>query len=358
MSYHGNLCQETTTTSGTGTLTLLGAVSGREALSARVNIGDPCVVRIEDANGTANEIVEGTLTDSTHFTRDTVEESTNSDAKISLSSGTHKVSLVWSAERADKTFVAGDRLIDHVVDGNLLPSSSGTLAGTITGGRSYVIGRRCVSGDIVKTFAATKDNWVDRNNKGLLVFPTPVTVGDPAPTLSANSIRLGRVRTNGSTILSAVTSGFDSLGNTIRNELAFPTASAAFSGASVTVANGGEFAIPFGSGTNVINNDLIHDEATNNTRFTFQRRRWYDFDANIRFGSNANGSYYIQCFRNGSAYSPWTDFKEMGSGANNPQLRLAGGDLFDVGEYLELVTIQFVGSDATLESANMIIRGR
>lgn len=82
--------KETTSTTGTGTITLAGAASGFQSFSA-VGDGNECYYRIE--SGTSWEIGVGTYTASgTTLSRDTVIASTNSNSAITLS-GTSTVYL-------------------------------------------------------------------------------------------------------------------------------------------------------------------------------------------------------------------------------------------------------------------------
>lgn len=84
--------KETTTTTGTGSVTLAGAVTGFRAFQDVYSTGDfPIPYVIIDANGTGWETGWGTLSASTTFARTWVKASTNSNNAISLSSGTHTV---------------------------------------------------------------------------------------------------------------------------------------------------------------------------------------------------------------------------------------------------------------------------
>lgn len=88
-----DLVVQTTTTTGTGTLTLGSAVSGYLALGAAMD-GKTLTYSLFDANGTDSETGLGTYTHSgTTFSRDTVYASTNSGSKISLTSGSHKLRI-------------------------------------------------------------------------------------------------------------------------------------------------------------------------------------------------------------------------------------------------------------------------
>jgi hypothetical protein len=93
--------QETTTTSGTGTVTLAGAVSGYQSFAA-VGNGNTTYYTITD--GANWEVGIGTYTSSgTTLSRDTVLASSNSGSKITLSGGIANVFLTYPAERSVST---------------------------------------------------------------------------------------------------------------------------------------------------------------------------------------------------------------------------------------------------------------
>lgn len=83
--------KETTTTTGTGTLALAGAVTAFRTINDALGVGPDAYYTLLDANGTAWETGRGYLSDSTHWVRESVHKSTNSDAAINLSSGTHTI---------------------------------------------------------------------------------------------------------------------------------------------------------------------------------------------------------------------------------------------------------------------------
>lgn len=96
--------KETTTTTGTGTVTLAGAVSGFQGFSAIGN-ANTCPYVILDANGTAWEVGIGTYTAAgTTLARTAVLASTNSNAAINLSAGTHTVFVGWSARESQVAY--------------------------------------------------------------------------------------------------------------------------------------------------------------------------------------------------------------------------------------------------------------
>lgn len=95
----GDRVKETSTTTGTGTITLAGAVSQFEAFQSRFAVGTIIQFAIVGQTGTEWEVVEGTLASTTTLTRDRVIESSNSDALVSFSAGTKDVFTTLNADR-------------------------------------------------------------------------------------------------------------------------------------------------------------------------------------------------------------------------------------------------------------------
>lgn len=90
--------QETTTTTGTGTITLAGAVSGFQSFSAIGN-GNTCYYAI--VGGTEWEVGLGTYTSSgTTLSRDTILESSNGGTAVNFSAGTKNVFVTYPAEKS------------------------------------------------------------------------------------------------------------------------------------------------------------------------------------------------------------------------------------------------------------------
>ena len=85
--------KETTTTTGTGTVNLAGAVDGFQSFVGSVGSGNTTYYAIEDNDGSGWEVGIGTVTDASPDTlaRSTILASSNSDNAINLSSGTHSV---------------------------------------------------------------------------------------------------------------------------------------------------------------------------------------------------------------------------------------------------------------------------
>ena len=104
--------QETTTTTGTGTVTLAGAVLGYQSFSA---IGNGNTTYYTIAHQTANEweVGVGTYTSSgTTLSRDTVLSSSNSGSTVNFSAGTKDVFVTYPASKsATNGFATGMSLV-------------------------------------------------------------------------------------------------------------------------------------------------------------------------------------------------------------------------------------------------------
>ena len=90
--------QESTTTTGTGTITLGGAVTGFQSFSV---IGNGNTTYYAIVGGSEWEVGLGTYTSSgTTLSRDTVLESSNSGSLVNFSAGTKSVFVTYPAEEA------------------------------------------------------------------------------------------------------------------------------------------------------------------------------------------------------------------------------------------------------------------
>lgn len=99
MPYFADRVQENTTTTGTGAITLTGAVGGFRTFASGFN-SSPCVVGYAIQDGTNWEVGKGTFNGSTGLSRDVIRSSSNSGTAINLSGS----AVVWcdmSAEQVD-----------------------------------------------------------------------------------------------------------------------------------------------------------------------------------------------------------------------------------------------------------------
>ena len=94
--------KETTTTTGTGTISLAGAETGFESFVAGIGTTNKTFYAIELPGQAEFEVGVGTVTDASPDTlsRDTVISSSNSDSKVDFSAGTKNVFCTYPASRA------------------------------------------------------------------------------------------------------------------------------------------------------------------------------------------------------------------------------------------------------------------
>ena len=85
--------KETTTTQGTGAISLAGAVSGYRAFASQMSIGDTCAYAIVSATGLEWEVGIATYSAVNTLTRTTVQSSTNANALVNFSAGLKDVFL-------------------------------------------------------------------------------------------------------------------------------------------------------------------------------------------------------------------------------------------------------------------------
>lgn len=93
--------QETTTSPGTGSATLNGAVTGYQAFSATMSNSDTCYYTIADQGGANWEVGIGTYASSgNQLQRTTVLSSSNGGSLTNFSSGTQAIFITYPAEKS------------------------------------------------------------------------------------------------------------------------------------------------------------------------------------------------------------------------------------------------------------------
>jgi hypothetical protein len=136
--------KETTSTTGTGTVTLSGAATGFQSFSSGIGSSNSTYYTI--ALGNQFEVGIGTLTNATTFTRDSIITSTNSNTTVNFSAGikdifcTLPAVLTPSASMRAQTFVnthATTITQDQTIQ-------SGVLAGPVS-----ITGTQTVTGSLV-----------------------------------------------------------------------------------------------------------------------------------------------------------------------------------------------------------------
>jgi hypothetical protein len=93
--------RETTTTTSTGPVSLLGAVTGFQTFSTAIGNANTCYYTIAAQSGSEWEVGIGTYTSSGNtLSRDTVFSSSNSGSLVNFSAGTKDVFVTYPAKTA------------------------------------------------------------------------------------------------------------------------------------------------------------------------------------------------------------------------------------------------------------------
>ena len=129
--------QETTTTSGTGTLTLAGAATGYKTFSSGVGNGNTTYYVIFDTTANVWEVGLGTVGAGT-LTRDTVlSNSSGTTAKITLAGNSSNVWCDYPATKAVFQNEVNDAVAPQMVSSNGLFVNSQTVSANYTIASGY-----------------------------------------------------------------------------------------------------------------------------------------------------------------------------------------------------------------------------
>jgi hypothetical protein len=152
--------QETSTTTGTGTFTLAGAVSGFQSFSV---IGNANTTYYAIVGGTEWEVGLGTYTSSgTLLSRDTILESSNGGTAVNFSAGTKNVFVTYPAEEAVYQDATGTAYAPQFAASNGLNVNNATIGTSYTfptGYNSVEAGDVTISGGVTVTVPSTS-RWV------------------------------------------------------------------------------------------------------------------------------------------------------------------------------------------------------
>lgn len=211
--------KETTTTTGTGTVTLNGASAGFQSFSV---IGDSNTTyyAIVDAGSGDFEIGIGTYTSSgTTLSRDTILESSNAGSAVNFAAGIKDVFVTYPAERSI-----------YVDGGNIVPAEAARLgfANLAQGSALSVLGVTGNATANVASVAAASDHQVLRRSG------TAVAFGAVALN-QANAVTGTLPVARGGTGQTTYTNGQLLIGNTTGGTLAKATLTA---GTGVSITNG------------------------------------------------------------------------------------------------------------------------
>jgi hypothetical protein len=153
--------KETTTTLGTGTLTLAGAATGFQAFSV---IGDGNTTYYTITDNTDWEVGIGTYTSSgTTLSRDTILESSNAGSAVNWGAGVKDVFVTYPAEKASVTYPAAPKTSNYTaaINESVLTDTTGG-AFTVTLPASPITGAVVVVSDVATSWG-TNNLTVARN---------------------------------------------------------------------------------------------------------------------------------------------------------------------------------------------------
>ena len=174
--------KETSTTTGTGTLSLAGAVTGFETFVAGIGNSNTTYYSIVNENGEF-EVGLGTVTDATPDTlaRTTVISSSNSDSAVNFSAGTKDVFCTLPASKAVIKDASGNIVANN---GSALTNlnASNLASGTVPNARldaqlQDVAGLSTTSGKIIQG---------DGSNFGLSAYTLPTSDGSSSQVLTTD----------------------------------------------------------------------------------------------------------------------------------------------------------------------------
>ena len=152
--------QETSTTTGTGTFTLAGAVSGFQSFSV---IGNANTTYYAIVGGTEWEVGLGTYTSSgTTLSRTTILESSNGGTAVNFSAGTKNVFVTYPAEESVYQDATNTAYAPQFATSNGLNVNNATIGTSYTfptGYNSVEAGDVTLSGGVTVTVPSTS-RWV------------------------------------------------------------------------------------------------------------------------------------------------------------------------------------------------------
>jgi hypothetical protein len=189
--------QETSTTTGTGSLTLLGAVTGFQTFSSAIGNTNTTYYTIQ--NGAEWEVGVGTVSAGA-LTRDTVLESSNSGSLVDFSAGTKFVFCTYPAEKSVYYDASNNVNID--ITGNAATVTNGVYTGDI-GSTVQAYDADTTKNDVANTF--TENQTLQKN----LIFTGTGNriTGDFSNGTVANRVAFQTSTTNSATVVHALPNG-------------------------------------------------------------------------------------------------------------------------------------------------------
>ena len=179
--------KETTTTTGTGTVTLLGAASGFQSFSAIGN-GNVTYYAIVGQTSAEWEVGIGTYTSSgTTLSRDTILASSNSGSAVNFSAGTKDVFVTYPASAGQLPYTFNNQTSTYTVVvsdlGKVINCTTGTFTVNLTSAATLGAGFNC---------------WVWNSGAGTITIdPASSETIDGVSTISLSANQTTQIISNG-----------------------------------------------------------------------------------------------------------------------------------------------------------------
>ena len=196
--------EETTTTTGTGALTLAGAVTDFRSFGSVLSNGDTTFYTIVDTTNNDWEVGLGTYaTSGTALTRTTVYASTNAGAAVNLSSGEKEVFITYPADQAVYEDASSVVTVTNLVVNGSVEEQTYNLTGTAIDPANGTIQYKTLSANTTFTESLADGEYVtlmiDDGTGYTVTWPTMYWPNGIAPTLATtgyNVIQLWKLGSN------------------------------------------------------------------------------------------------------------------------------------------------------------------
>jgi len=312
----GDRIQETSTSTGTGTISLAGAVTGYQSFAVIGNT-NTTYYTIADQSGSNWEVGIGTYySGNTSLARTTILASSNSNAAVLFTAGTKSVFVTYPAEKAIYSDAGNITTITNFASANVL-ITGGTISGS-----NITIPAANVTG--LGTMATQNANAVTVTGGSL----DNVTIGSTTPNLATftNLTATGNVTANG--VSRQFVADFSNA--TVASRFTFTT--------SAANANPGIYAVPSGTGTAASWQAINSSSTTNASKILIASNG--TSDVQLVSGINGTGTYLPLGFWN--------------SGAERMRLDTSGNFLVGTTTALAQLTVAGAANTTALNTPNIV----